>query len=410
MTEVGDRSRSRAILIGASRFDHLPELPAVRNNLQALRTALTDAVHGILAPANCEIVDGPETPGIFMKRLKRVISQTDGLLLVYYAGHGVRHDITGKLYLAVQQSERDELNGSAVPFDWIRDELEHSPAVTNWLVLDCCYSGMAIGAMSGGSAVDSHEMVVQGTAAMASSPRNEISHSPPGRRYTAFTGEMISLLENGSPISGERLTVNTLYRRISTALVRDALPKPLLKVTNTSGDLLVRHEAPVPTEPVVSPPTPRSLPDGPLSVEPSTPEQAETSTPVPAQVTPPADGESVPPEVSLQPAQPLRPAATAAPKGRRSARVKVQVLRLLSTLLGLFAAMGLSSLIGVLFGDHSAANSAGTDRGYAVMGFVLAVIIGVPLLWLQRRWGGAPGGPPPPPHKKKKKKTPPKNK
>jgi len=59
------------------------------------------------------------------------------------------------------------------------------------LILDCCYSGMAVGAMSTG-AIDVREVAVGGTAVITSSPPNKISLSPPGDRHTAFTGELIT--------------------------------------------------------------------------------------------------------------------------------------------------------------------------------------------------------------------------
>ncbi len=375
-----DPARSRAVLIGASTFDHLPPLPAVRNNLVDLRATLTDPEHGVIAPGNCEIVDGPDTPRAFMAGLRKVVGRTDDLLLVYYAGHGLRHDFRDELYLTVGLTDADALDESAVPFRWVKDVLEDSPARTNLLVLDCCYSGMALGTMSG-VALEQREIEVRGSAVLASSPKNKKSHSPVGHRNTAFTGKMISLLENGSPNAGEPLTVNSLYKRISAALLRDELPGPKLKLTDTSGDLLLRR-------PKV---TPRRWPEPPT--EPRIRPALPTSPRVPAGPPPPAPEHRrwpppawQPPTVAQMPPGTHRPPHEEAPAGRVTQQVRVRSLQLLWMLTGLFVAMGLGGVFGVVVGEKQANGSvsAGSILG---PGFLLAAMCGTALVLLRRHWG-----------------------
>lgn len=69
-----------------------------------------------------------------------------------------------------------------------------------------------IGTMS--PVIEQRELEVRGSAVIASSPKNAKSHSPVGRRHTAFTGQMVELLKNGSPNDREPLTVLTLFDRI----------------------------------------------------------------------------------------------------------------------------------------------------------------------------------------------------
>lgn len=203
MVALPNPALSRAILIGTSDFqrdDRLPNLPAVRNNLTDLFTALTNRRTGIISPEYCTVVDSPDSPGSFMTRLERVANQAEDLLLVYYSEHGIRHETKNILYLTVHQSNPDSLRGTAVPFDDVRDVIENSPARTKLLILDCCYSGMALGSMSDGG-VDQREIAISGTPVLTSSPRNKISHSPPGERNTAFTSALLSLLVKGSRMS-----------------------------------------------------------------------------------------------------------------------------------------------------------------------------------------------------------------
>ncbi|GAA3998581.1 hypothetical protein GCM10022247_18480 [Allokutzneria multivorans] len=249
---------SRAILIGTSDFqqDKLNPLPAVRNNLTDLARALTDADTGILPSEHCNIVDSPDSPASFMTRLRRTAEQAEDLLLVYYAGHGLRHQTEEKLYLTVHQSDPDGPEGTAVPFEWVRGVLENSTARTRLLVLDCCYSGIAVGAMSS-EVLDPRDIAVAGTCVISSAPRNRVAHSPAGERHTAFTAELISVLTDGTRFPGEAVTVNSLYRSLRSGLANRDLPSPKIKLSETSGDLVLRRTAEtLRREPRPTPPPP----------------------------------------------------------------------------------------------------------------------------------------------------------
>ncbi|MCA1655913.1 MAG: caspase family protein [Pseudonocardiaceae bacterium] len=351
---------SRAILIGVSDFqasDQLPSLPAVGNNLTDLRASLTNPRHGILADENCTTVDNPVLPHDFMAKLQEVVRLTDDFLLVYYAGHGVRHATRDVLYLTVCQTDTEALNGTAVPYEWVKEEIEQSPARTRLLVLDCCYSGLAVGTMS--TAIDQRELEVRGSAVIASSPRNARSHSPVGRRHTAFTGQVVALLNDGSPIADEQLTVTSLYRRVSAAMAKDGFPKPMIAVTGTTGDLLLRQLA-AEQPATVSEKEQGVRPDPPPPLMPSTPRRPRTPPPV----------------------------ATSATPGRNAARqwTRLILLRFLSVCFALTMAMFVSSLFGVLVGDPADERAYAGDTSTLGAGLGLSVCFGVLLLVLSLRW------------------------
>lgn len=239
---------SHAVLIGTGTFSaaaDLPSLPAVHRNVVDLQKSLTNPGYGILDRNNCATVIDPETPHEFMAGLRTVTRQVDDFLLVYYAGHGVRHATRDDLYLTLKQTETDALNGTAVPLDWVKQEIEDSPARVKLLILDCCYSGLAVGAMS--PVLEERELEVRGSAVIASSPKNAKSHSPAGQRHTAFTGQLVTLLDHGSPNEGEVLTLGTMFHRVSAGLARAGLPRPMFKTIGTTSELLLR-------QPVIAPP------------------------------------------------------------------------------------------------------------------------------------------------------------
>jgi hypothetical protein len=375
-----DRRRSRAVLIGTSTFDHLPPLPAVRNNLDDLWAALTDVKHGIIAPENCEVIADPRSARVFMTGLRGVVDRTDDFLLVYYAGHGLRHHSKDELYLSVRESEDDALDESAVRFERVKEVLQDGPARRTLLVLDCCYSGMALGTMSG-PPIEQWEIAVRGSAVMASSPKNRKSHSPVGDRNTAFTGRMISLLKNGSPIASEPLTVSSLYKRMSVALVEGRFPRPLIKLTETSGDLLVRRPAPAPAKGR----EPRTVP----AIRPIAPPIPPAGTPAPPVVAP---ASSSVPFVSGPPSQPVMapaPVVVQATKAPAAAAVqaKVRVLQVLWVLTAVSLAMVTGGLVGLMVGDEPVRGSGSSAGATLASGATLTAIFGGSVVLLRHRWG-----------------------
>lgn len=84
-----DPARSRVVLIGASRFTdrELPDLPAVRNNLDESAVCL----RGI---GRCMVVADPESPVALVDPVHDAAAEAEDTLIVYYAGHGLVHPRT----------------------------------------------------------------------------------------------------------------------------------------------------------------------------------------------------------------------------------------------------------------------------------------------------------------------------
>ncbi|MFC9236306.1 caspase family protein [Streptomyces decoyicus] len=166
MPRLPDPVRSRAVLIGTG--DHaegsgLPPLPAIRANLDDLREALTAPTTGVLPPEHCVTVADPATGTEAGSALARVAQEATDLLLVYYGGHGLVDD-RGRLHLALPRTEATQPRWSALPFETLREELADSPAAIRVLILDCCFSGRAIEAMTGAHGVVSGQIDIAGAS------------------------------------------------------------------------------------------------------------------------------------------------------------------------------------------------------------------------------------------------------
>ena len=78
----------------------------------------------------------------------------DDLILLYFTGHGIKDDY-GQLYLAMIDTDRDNLHFTGIRGDQIRLAMEGCRSRQNVLVLDCCYAG----AFPAGSGVKSDTAV-----------------------------------------------------------------------------------------------------------------------------------------------------------------------------------------------------------------------------------------------------------
>ncbi|MEV0785459.1 caspase family protein, partial [Streptomyces sp. NPDC050423] len=149
-----DGASSRALLIGVSDYKSpgLEQIPAVRNNLDALKDALSGE-RGLLLPDHIRTLGANGAPvdrGAIGRELTSARREAEDLLLVYYAGHGLL-DNNGLLHLAVTGTDPDPDKGTgftALPFQLLKRELAQSRAKARVLVLDCCFSGRAVAAMS----------------------------------------------------------------------------------------------------------------------------------------------------------------------------------------------------------------------------------------------------------------------
>ena len=70
--------RSYAVLIGSSRYESLPQLPSVNNNLAVLRRLLTDQRLWGLPTNACVTVSNPGSPMSFMAPISKGLMQDCG--------------------------------------------------------------------------------------------------------------------------------------------------------------------------------------------------------------------------------------------------------------------------------------------------------------------------------------------
>jgi hypothetical protein len=256
-----DPRQSRAVLIGVSEFTSLEPLPAVRRSLDALAECLRDRELWGLPARNCTVLAEPASQQDVGHAVDAAAEQAADTLLVYYSGHGVIDLWNAELLLALPGTIVGK-SYTAVPYEWVRRAVRDSPARRRLVILDCCYSGRALGTMGDSTSVVADSALIEGSAVLASAPENSPALAPPGEDYTAFTGALVDLLRRGDANGQAQLDLDTIFRHLRDRLRARSLPIPQMRVRDTAGTLpLVHNRAWRPPQPATKP-TPRPKKSG----------------------------------------------------------------------------------------------------------------------------------------------------
>src|SRR5215472_8256012 len=222
-----DPAASAAVLIGTSTYQDpaLSPLPGVANNLADLAALLADdALWGLPAQRRSVLLDRADTADM-MGSLADLADQALDTFIVYYSGHGVLAR-DGELLLSTPATNASRPKYTALPFGWVRDVIGRCRAARRIVILDCCFSGRALHAMSDPATAVIGQVDVDGIYVMTSAPATSASIAPPDARNTAFTGGLLGILRDGIPDLNELLSLDELYQYTLTEMVRRGWPRP----------------------------------------------------------------------------------------------------------------------------------------------------------------------------------------
>ncbi|GGK27876.1 hypothetical protein GCM10010124_20560 [Pilimelia terevasa] len=247
MARLADPSASRAVLIGTARYDHLPALPAVAGNLDGVGGALRDPLLWGLPADNCRLLLDPVTPREVDIALSEAAGavRPGGLLLVYFAGHGLVDVDSRDLFLALRDTVPTAMHATAVPYDWVRRNVRRSAADRRVVILDCCYAGRAeMSAPHTGSAMLADKARIDKSCLLVAAAATEAARAPAGEPFTAFTGALVGLLRAGLPGGPRLLDVKTIWETLRDRLLNAGYPRPEVRARNSGDDIpLVRNAA-----------------------------------------------------------------------------------------------------------------------------------------------------------------------
>src|SRR5215831_11969703 len=132
--------RKIALLVATDRYQDagLSRLAAPASDARKLAAVLSDpAIAGfeVTQLHNRPNADVGKAIGNFYRDRRR-----DDLTLLYFTGHGIKDDY-GQLYLAMTDTDRENLQFTGVRGEHIRLAMEACRSRQNVLILDCCYAG-----------------------------------------------------------------------------------------------------------------------------------------------------------------------------------------------------------------------------------------------------------------------------
>jgi Caspase domain len=295
-SEAGVLTGSRAVLIGVSAYEYaeFPPIRAARNSLQAMRTLLADPALCGWPPEQVTVIPNPISAADLATNIADLAENTAGVLLLYYVGHGVLSP-RGELCLTVTSTRPDRPKISGLPWDTVADVLRGCQASRRLAILDCCFAGQAIEALTGdgdpGLADIAH---VEGVYTLTATTRNRAAHvPPPGQQDTActsFTGELQDLIRSGLPGKAPELTFGDIYPALRQRLRGKGLPAPGQRGTDAAAQFAFTANAAVPSDPSARPSADSAAGQLPAQQLPAQQLAAgEAGSPAPADGDPPAE-------------------------------------------------------------------------------------------------------------------------
>ncbi|MCX4902977.1 caspase family protein [Streptomyces sp. NBC_00878] len=238
------REGSHAVLIGIDSYQNLTPLGPVKSGVLRLAEVLQSPLSWQLASSNITMLDSEAGGRDVLTAIKNASLAATDTLLVYFAGHGQRDTGGQHLYLALKEADRDHPYIGGIKYDDVKRALYAGNRIKRRVViLDCCFSGLA-GAMSGGrsdtvSFSDLADVEIEGSYVLTSAAANKVSLALEGESYPKFTGELISLLEEGIAGAGPTVTLDELWLTARRRMELRGLPRPERFAQNTSGLLSI---------------------------------------------------------------------------------------------------------------------------------------------------------------------------
>ncbi|WDG30710.1 caspase family protein [Streptomyces sp. CA-278952] len=244
MSVLPDPRGSRAVLVGTSRYERLEQLPAVSNNLRALSGLLSGPLSLQLPPQHVTVVENAAAAHTVVGAVRRAAAEATDTLVVYFAGHGLIEQ--DALSLALPHTEFGHVETS-LPFEWLRQVLlMDSNAERHVVILDCCYSGLALGRMNASTGF-AEQAAVEGSYLLAAAAETRTALAPVGDTYTAFTGTLLDTLNHGIPGGPALLDLGTIYRHLYRTMRARGHPVPQARDRNSGAQVaLGRNHAKLP--------------------------------------------------------------------------------------------------------------------------------------------------------------------
>ncbi|MEU8901804.1 caspase family protein [Nocardia sp. NPDC048505] len=235
--------KASVVLMGASRFprdtDSLPELRGVVANVVDLERLLSDERYVGIGIEKIHRILDEEPPHIILERIADIAADATETLIVYYAGHGLLAD-NGELLLTGPQSTYHHAARNSTRWEALKSCVLKSHAKLKIVILDCCFSGQAIG-MGADATTVLAQLEISGSVVLTASPKNSIALAPSNARRTTFTDCLLSTIESGIAEAGPTLDVDQIFAECTRRMRAIQAPEPQILATGMAGKLPLCH-------------------------------------------------------------------------------------------------------------------------------------------------------------------------
>jgi hypothetical protein len=229
-----DGGGSRAVVIGSAVYDDekIKGYPAIGRSAECIARLLQRSP--MWGPESCRLILNPATQHDICCAIVEADGEVGngGTLLVYYIGHGEYWTDAAPpdVYLALRTSMcRQEWSflGSRYVYRVMRE----SEAVRKVLILDCCNSGLVDGVLGERAHPQWMEEIERhGTCVLTATKRESWSQGADAedtdKQYTAFSGCLAGILENGIEDGPHDLTVLDIFNALDHRLPQRGHPRP----------------------------------------------------------------------------------------------------------------------------------------------------------------------------------------
>ena len=239
-----------ALLIAVSEYESgLNPLPATIKDVEAMQRVLQNPEIGGFE-VECLLNPDPLQMQTAIENLF-LGSQRDDIVLLYFSGHGIKHD-NGKLYFATKSTRKNEQGelsrASTVSADFVHDIINdnRSRSRRQVIILDCCFSGAFSPGTKGEDDISLNFEKVQlggeGRAVLTSSTSTQYSFE------SVYTQYLVQGIETGEADENNDgfISVNELHQYVQRKVQEGKHEmKPQIQAVIKEGFNIMLTKAPI---------------------------------------------------------------------------------------------------------------------------------------------------------------------
>lgn len=242
----------RAVLIGVGEYEDekLANLRCPVQDARGLKQLLVDKDRGEFC--NVELLENCDSAAA-LKTIHTELRQADkdDFFLIYYSGHGKRSTV-GDLYLATSDTVSDALESTALEINKVNSLVKACRCRRVLLLLDCCYSGAAGGAIAKDSIEDQLRTASEGSGIylITASTGIQTALEKEEDDYSVFTKHLLSGIQSGeADIDGNGvITIDEMYDYLYRKVKEDSHQEPTRWSLDGRGTIVISKSGRVPRQ------------------------------------------------------------------------------------------------------------------------------------------------------------------